>query len=89
MWFLSFEIENKPKVELQSILPDKQIGIDLNASKGNLIVLSNRTKRNNPLFYQEAEKQLSELATKLFLKKHRRNKTRNGWKKARRVFFDS
>jgi putative transposase len=61
----SYEVEAQPKIEIKSILQERQVGIDVGIGKDNFFALSNRKKKNNPRFYRLAEKELGELQRKV------------------------
>lgn len=68
------KIEKKPKMDKRTIPLNKHVGIDLNTSDDNLIVLSNGKKINNPQFFQTTEKELEPFYKSLDRKQHKRSK---------------
>ena len=75
-WYVVFscEVESKPKLDSKTIPLDKQIGVDVNTSENNFYVLSNGYKCDNPQWFQQKEKELSEKTRKIDKRQHKRNK---------------
>lgn|SRR2546421_514658 len=70
----SCKAETQPKIEVSSISPQRQIGIDVGIGKDNFFALSNGEKQTNPQFYRTAEKELGELQRKASSKEKRNNR---------------
>lgn len=76
-YYAVFSCENiavQPQLNTKLISLDKQIGIDVNTSENNFWVLDTGEKKDNPYFFQTAEKSLGALSKKLSQKKHKRSK---------------
>ena len=67
----SCEIEAQPKIEINSVPKERQVGIDVGIGKDNFFALSNGKKQTNPQFYRIAEKELGELQRKVSSKEKR------------------